>query len=110
MVRDPAPTAVPPALVQTMRLHDSAFAADSPHLHVPATGGNQVHVIVMVPHQIITRRTVATLPVRDGRLEADPGQDVLKLAVWERHTASGRVGLGFVQGFGLKRGAIASSV
>jgi adenine deaminase len=110
MVRDPATTAVPPALVQTMRLHDAAFAADSPHLHVPAAGGNKVHVIIMVPHQIITQRTVATLPVRDGRLEADPGQDVLKLAVWERHTASGRVGLGFVQGFGLKRGAIASSV
>ena len=110
LLTDPPPTAVPAALMDTMRLHPTAFAADGPQLHVPAGGSNRVHVIVMVPHQIITQRTVATLPVRDGRLTADLGGDVLKLAVWERHTASGRVGVGFVQGFGLQRGAIASSV
>src|SRR5205085_3165592 len=77
---------------------------------VPAAAGTRVDVIVMVPHQIITGRAVATLTASGGYLEADPGQDVLKLAVWERHTASGRVGVGFVRGFGLRRGALGSSV
>ena len=49
-------------------------------------------------------------PVRHGRLAADPLQDLLKLAVVERHHATGNLGLGLVQGFGLKRGALASSV
>src|SRR5206468_1749984 len=101
------PTPVPPALLATMRL-DPASAA--PALRVPAAAGARVHIIVMVPHQIITGRDVATLPVVDGALQADPGQDVLKLAVWERHTASGRVGVGFVRGFGLQAGALGSSV
>jgi adenine deaminase len=46
----------------------------------------------------------------EDRAEADPAEDLLKLAVIERHMASGRVGKGFVRGFGLRRGALASSV
>ncbi len=110
MLVDPSPTPVPPALLATMRLDPGAAAPESRALRVPAGPGRQVHVIVMVPHQIITERTVATLPEHDGVLLADPSQDVLKLAVWERHTASGRVGVGFVRGFGLRTGALASSV
>ena len=43
----------------------------------------------------------------DGRLEVDLSQDVLKVAVWERHKACGNVGVGFVRGFGLQRGVCA---
>ncbi|HUS14389.1 MAG TPA: adenine deaminase C-terminal domain-containing protein, partial [Chloroflexia bacterium] len=110
LLHDPPVTPVPAPLTQTMRLDPAVLRPGDTGLHVPVSGSNGVHVIVMVPHQIITGRAVATLPVVDGRLEADPAQDVLKLAVWERHTASGRVGVGFVRGFGLRRGAIASSV
>jgi adenine deaminase len=110
LLQDPPPTAVPPAFTQTMRIDPACIAETSTHLHVPAHAGNRVHVIIMIPHQIITGRDVATLPVVDGRLEADLTQDVLKVAVWERHKACGKVGVGFVRGFGLQRGAIGSSV
>ncbi|HMA38201.1 MAG TPA: adenine deaminase [Chloroflexia bacterium] len=110
LLQDPPATAVPAALTQTMRLHPDCTRPDATNLQVAAATGQRVHVIVMVPHQIITGRTIATLPVVDGQLTADPGQDVLKLAVWERHTASGKVGVGFVHGFGLQRGALGSSV
>lgn len=59
---------------------------------------------------LLTSRLDATLAVREGELQPDLDQDVLKLAVVERHGRNGNVGLGFVNGFGLKRGAIASSV
>ncbi|MBI4795762.1 MAG: adenine deaminase, partial [Deltaproteobacteria bacterium] len=49
-------------------------------------------------------------PVQNGRLAADPARDLLKLAVVERHHGTGNLGLGLVQGFGLQRGALASSV
>jgi adenine deaminase len=69
-----------------------------------------VRVIELVPGQILTRQSVDAAPVREGRLAADPGRDLLKIAVVERHTGSGRVGLGVVRGFGLRQGALASSV
>ncbi|HWF49257.1 MAG TPA: adenine deaminase C-terminal domain-containing protein [Solirubrobacteraceae bacterium] len=49
------------------------------------------------------------LTARDGELLADPAADVLKIAVLDRHNASGAIGLGFVQGFGLQAGAIATT-
>ena len=68
------------------------------------------HVIGLVPYQIVTKK--ATLPVKrvDGCAVSDTENDVLKLAVFERHRATGNVGLGLVKGFGLKRGALASTV
>lgn len=49
----------------------------------------------------------AELAVRDGLVQTDAETDVLKIAILDRHHASGEVGLGFVRGFGLRRGAIA---
>jgi adenine deaminase len=67
-------------------------------------------VIEIVPRQIITRRVEAELP-RDaeGHVLPDLQQDIVKLAVVERHKGTGNVGVGMVKGFGLQRGAIASS-
>ena len=67
-------------------------------------------VIGLVPNQIITRKLVERVKIEDGLAVPDVERDILKLAVIERHLASGNVGLGFVRGFGLRRGAIASSV
>lgn len=53
------------------------------------------------------RAIEAQLPVRDGLVQADPAQDLLKIAVVDRHHGSGETGIGFVRGFGLRRGAIA---
>lgn len=78
-------------------------------LRIPGVPG-PVEVIGIEPGQITTLHLREEAPVRDGEIIADPVRDLLKLAVIERHHASGRIGLGLVKGFGLKRGAIASSV
>jgi adenine deaminase len=67
-------------------------------------------VIETIPGQIVTKQDVSRATVRDGLAVADPGRDLLKIAVVERHGKNGNVGLGFVRGFGMRRGAIASSV
>jgi adenine deaminase len=78
-------------------------------LRVPVTG-SQLRVIGILPNQIITEHLLET-PSVDGDLALpDVERDLLKIAVIERHLASGNVGLGFVKGLGLRRGAMASSV
>lgn len=59
---------------------------------------------------IVTKKLIERLDVKDGVVRADPSRDILKAAVVERHRASGRMGLGLVKGFGLKGGALASTV
>jgi adenine deaminase len=70
----------------------------------------RIRVIEVVPGQIVTRQSIHEAAIVDGRAVADPSRDLLKIAVVERHRESGRIGIGFVRGIGLRRGAIASSV
>jgi adenine deaminase len=79
------------------------------HFHIPAQG-RRVRVIELTPSQLGTEQSIHEVKTADGRAEADVERDILKLAVIERHLASGNTGLGFVKGFGLKKGALASSV
>ncbi|OQA19385.1 MAG: Adenine deaminase [bacterium ADurb.Bin363] len=72
--------------------------------------GNCGRVIGIIPDQIITRNLVEKLSVSNGFVISDPSRDLLKIAVIERHMASGNIGLAFVKGFSMKHGAIASSV
>jgi adenine deaminase len=74
---------------------------------IPANG--RVRVIGVEAGQIVTRALEDEPAVRDGHATADPGRDLAKMAVIERHHDTGRIGLGFVRGFGLRRGALASS-
>jgi len=67
-------------------------------------------VIEVVPGQIITKKSEEEVRVSDGIIQADVARDILKLVVVERHKATGNIGLGLVKGFGLKRGAMASSI
>ncbi len=67
-------------------------------------------VIEIVPGQIITRKRMEKVKVIDGVIVSDVGRDILKLVVVERHKATGNIGLGLVTGFGLKKGALASSI
>ena len=69
-----------------------------------------VHAIEIIPARVGTFDKIVTLPIHDGAVEADPGQDVLKVAVFERHKRTGTVGKGFTKGFGIKRGALAQTV
>ena len=71
---------------------------------------NQTPVIGVKPGLILTFRETATLASTDEGLQPDLQADVIKVAVVERHGRNGNIGRGFVTGFGLKRGAIASSV
>jgi adenine deaminase len=76
----------------------------------PKPGRNSTPVIGVKPGLILTFRDEATLAVTENGLQPDLEADVLKVAVIERHGKNGNIGRGFVRGFGLKRGAIASSV
>jgi adenine deaminase len=69
----------------------------------------RVRVIGVEAGQIVTRSLRADPALKDGLAVADPGRDLAKIAVVERHRETGRIGLGFVSGFGLKRGALAST-
>jgi adenine deaminase len=70
----------------------------------------RLRVIGLVSGQILTKALEEEATVVNGAAVADPSRDLLKIAVVERHLASGNTGIGFVRGFGLKTGAIASSV
>jgi len=67
-------------------------------------------VIEIIPGQIVNKKVMEEMKVVDGTTMPDVERDILKLVVVERHKASGNVGVGLVKGFGLKRGALASSV
>lgn len=69
-----------------------------------------IHVIRVMENRIDTEREIDVASVRDGQLVADPSRDLAKMVVIERHRASGEMGRAFVRGFGLKGGAIASTV
>jgi adenine deaminase len=82
---------------------------DKIDLSIPADG-KRIRVIEIVPDQIITKQGIAEISLADGLAVSDPSRDLLKIAVIERHQNSGKIGKAFVQGLGIKKGAIASSV
>lgn len=99
-VKKPAPVAIPKSMnVKSM----------SPDFSIPARG-RRIRVIDLVPDQVVTGQMITEAKLSDGRAVSDIRRDILKLAVVERHKATGNVGLGFVRGFGLRGGALASSV
>jgi len=77
--------------------------------HVPAEG-TKLRVIGLIPNQLVTEERILEAKIVDGAAVSDPSRDLIKLATVERHQGTGNVGLGFVQGMGLERGAIAGSV
>jgi adenine deaminase len=76
----------------------------------PWSGDGEARVIGVVPGQIVTESLVERPTTENGFVVADPERDLAKIAVLERHLGSGRVGLGLVRGFGLRSGALASTV
>ncbi len=90
------------ASVKARRVEASDFRASG--------SGPSTPVIGVVPGRIITEYLTFALPFADGERRIDTDQDAVKVAVVERHGVNGNIGVGFVHGFGLKRGAIASTV
>jgi adenine deaminase len=101
------PTAPPPRLFS--RRASVEVAWDSLSFEVPAAG-ERARVIGVVEGQIVTQALELPVKRENGLAVADLDRDVLKMAVIERHNATGNVGLGFVKGMGLRRGALASTV
>jgi adenine deaminase len=98
--REPLPMTLPPTVhIDPERLDFSIRAA-----------GSSVRVIGAIPNQLFTESLVMEAALRNELAVADPPRDLLKMAVVERHRKTGRMGLGFVRGIGLKRGAIAGTV
>ncbi|HAJ37771.1 MAG TPA: adenine deaminase [Chloroflexi bacterium] len=94
----------PPTLSATVNLRWEAI-----DLRIPATG-RRLRVIGSLPNQLVTEERILPATVHAGLAVADPARDLLKMAVIERHRASGAQGLGFIQGIGLQRGAMAGTV
>ena len=76
---------------------------------IPARG-DSIRALGLSPDQVVTNSVVVEPAVADGFAVADAARDLAKIAVVERHLATGRIGHGFVSGSGLERGALASSV
>ena len=97
----------PPPTSLRGTMHVAPLAADALRLADP---GGAMTIVGANPGQIVTARISEQPTVMGGEVVADPSRDLLKLVVVERHRATGNVGVGLVRGFGLQRGAIASSV
>jgi adenine deaminase len=101
---------IPEAIVPDWVRHTVRIGAFGPEMfRIPWQGG-RARVIGIVPGQIVTDSLVDEPLHRAGEALADPERDLAKIAVVERHLATGRIGLGFVSGSGLRLGALASSV
>ncbi|HAZ31092.1 MAG TPA: adenine deaminase, partial [Dehalococcoidia bacterium] len=101
----PTPAVTDGALCHTVNIKPFEMGA----LKLSARGAKTM-VIEIVPDQIITRKREEEVRIEDGFVQPDILRDLLKLVVVERHRATGNIGRGLVRGFGLKRGALASSV
>jgi len=77
--------------------------------HIQAAG-DQARVIGAIEGQVTTEHRIERMAIDKHLVVADVARDLLKIAVIERHRGTGNVGLGFIQGFGLQKGALASSV
>jgi adenine deaminase len=96
---------VPEWVKHTVRIHPVATS----DFAIPWEGGS-ARVIGVIPDQIVTESLVEEPTIVDGEAVADPERDLAKIAVIERHLGTGRIGVGLVRGFGLRDGAIASTV
>jgi adenine deaminase len=96
---------VPEWVKQSVRIRPVAASS----FEIPWERGD-ARVIGLVENQVVTESLVETPAMLDAAAIADPGRDLVKIAVVERHLGTGRVGLGFLRGSGLARGALGSTV
>lgn len=106
-----APLPYPDWVTHSVRLgapiEPASFAIEAPD---PMASSVRARAIEVSPGSTLTTLAEVELPVVDGRVESDPAHDVLKVFVLERHRATGRRAFAFVRGFGIVRGAMASTV
>jgi adenine deaminase len=95
---------VPPELLDSVRIQP----LDEQSLQLPAEP--TMGAVEAIPGQIVTRKIEVEPKTDDAFAVADVDRDILKIATVERHNATGNVGIGLIRGFGLKRGALATSI
>jgi adenine deaminase len=100
--------AYPDSARNTVRLGERP-SASSFTVPTGATGTVNVRVIEVRDGSLITNERIEALSVVDGCIASDPARDILKVASFERHGKTGKRGLGFVAGYGIRRGAVAST-
>jgi len=86
--------------IKAMKREDLLLRSDQP----------LAKVIQLIPGQIVTKKVMKKVVLKDGVAYPNLKEDIIKIIVVERHRATGNMGIGFVQGFGLKKGAIGSTV
>jgi len=89
-------------VVRTAPIHEENF--------ILRTEQSLVKVIQLIPGQIVTKKVMRKVPLSEGQAVPSVEEDILKIAVIERHHGTGNIGIGFVRGFGLKKGALGSTV
>jgi adenine deaminase len=104
-IADTPPVEIPDWVRQSIRVRPV-----SPGDFEVTSDGSEIRAIGLVTDQVVTESLVREPAMSAGHAVADPTRDLAKIAVVERHLATGRTGLGFVSGSGLQRGALASSV
>ncbi|MFG6497093.1 adenine deaminase [Fictibacillus sp. UD] len=100
-------TEKPPApLMQSVNLPEIR----SEKLTIPISDGDSIHVIEVIPNQLVTKKKVLRVKAENRVFTPSIPDDLLKMAVIERHKQTGNIGLGVVKGLLIKNGAIASTV
>ena len=102
----PQPEPPRPCLAPAMRV----ALPNVSELAIPNVPGKKAHALSLVPGQILTNDILFYPRVHDGFALPDPAQNIAKVCVFERHKTSGAFGKAFVHGFGMKHGAMGSSV
>ena len=108
MVKELAPYTYPEWVTNSIHIANE-ITPESFAVKVDGDSAN-VRVIEVIPGKVGNYEKSAVLKAKDGNLESDISQDVLKAVVFERHHNTGTAGFGFVKGFGIRSGAMASTV
>jgi len=111
MTVDVGKSAFPDFVYNTMHVGYD-ITTDCFKIAAPEGAGDTVKTRVMeiIPNRVGNYERIMDLKVQDGFVEADSSQDIMKMAVFERHHETGTKGCGFVKGFGFKKGAMAQTV
>ncbi|MGD2096513.1 MAG: adenine deaminase [Desulfobacterales bacterium] len=99
-IQTPPSATIAPSIQVDLRKIDLAIADQN----------KRIRAIEIEANQLITHERIEQPTIENGQAVSDPSRDLLKIAVVERHSGSGNIGKGFVKGFGLRHGALASSV
>ncbi len=101
------PIIFPPDIIRCLRLRPT-ISPD--HFRIPSLQAPAKIRVMELQSLTITAERVLTIHPQNGYLEADPAQDLMKVAVFDRHEESGRIALGFLKGFGARVGAVGTTV